>query len=165
METGRGAEGIGRAFASLVTPTFVMKTTRFMLGLILLTAVCQCNRSPQKSQSSILGYYDLTAHDNSGLLVFTGTIQLATIEQNLLKGQCKIVREKNASQYVADDNGPCEALLEGKTISFDLAPSMDDAGLLLEGELDGGRMTGVWKIDGFFTSEALGRFQAVKTGN
>ena len=130
-----------------------------------LSALCQCDRSLQKSQSPILGYYDLTAHDNSGQRVFTGTIQLATLEQNHLKGQCTIVGVKNAPPVVLDENGPCEALLEGRKIDFDLAPFMDDAGLLLEGELADGRISGVWKQDGFFTSEALGRFQAVKRGN
>jgi hypothetical protein len=140
----------------------MMKSSRFICGLILLTAVCQCNQYPQKSQNPILGFYDLTAHDNSGLLVFTGTLQLEALEHNHLKGQCTIAGVKNAPQTVFDESGPCEASLEGKTIDFDLAPFMDDAGLLLEGELDDGRITGVWKRDGFFTSEVLGRFQAVK---
>jgi len=140
----------------------MMKTIRFLLALILLTVVCQCNQHPQKSEHPILGYYDLTVYDNSGLLVFTGTIQLETLEQNQLKGQCSIVREKNGPQIPWNDQGPCEALLQGKTIGFDFQPSIDDAGLLLEGELDEGRITGVWKTDGFFASEALGRFEAVK---
>jgi len=141
------------------------KTIRFIFGLILLAAVCQCNQYPRKAQSSILGYYDLSAHDNSGLLVFTGVIRLTSLEQNHLKGQCTIVREKNAPQNVFNENGPCEALLEGKTVSFDLAPFMDDGGLLFEGQLDEGRISGVWKLDGFVTSEVLGRFQAVKRRN
>ena len=143
----------------------MMKTIRFMFGLILLTAICQCNQHPRKSQNPILGYYDLTVYDNSGLLVFTGTIQLVTLDQNHLKGHCALVREKNAPQIPWNDNGPCEALLEGETINFDLQPSVDDAGLLLEGELHEGRITGVWKTDGYVTSNALGRFQAVKKRN
>ena len=143
----------------------MMKVATSILGLLLLTAVCQCTRLPRESHSPILGYYDLTAHDNSGLLVFTGTIQLATFEQSHLKGHCTIVREKNAPEHVFDQNTQCEASLEGRRIDFDLAPSMDDAGLLLEGELTDGRINGVWKQDGYVTSEALGRFQAMKRRN
>jgi len=54
-----------------------------------------------------------------------------------------VVREKNASQHVFDQSGPCEALLEGKTINFDLAPMTDDGGLLLEGQLEGTTIVGV----------------------
>lgn len=141
----------------------MMKTIRLILGLVLLTALCQC--SHPNSHSSTLGDYDLSAHDNSGRLVFTGSIRLASLEQNHLKGQCTIVRDKNAPEGILDNNGPCEALLEGRMVSFDLAPSMDDAGILLEGELNDGRISGVWKVDGFATSEVLGRFEAVKRSN
>ena len=137
----------------------------FTFLLVLLTVVCQCNRCSKTAPNPLLGNYDLTAYDNSGRLVFTGTIHLETIEQNHLKGRCKIVREKNAPEYVLDQNPQCEALIDGKTIDFDLAPFMNDAGMLLEGELDGGKITGVWKLDGFFTSDALGRFQAVRVGS
>ena len=45
---------------------------------------------------------------------------------------------------------------------MDLAPSMDDAGLLLEGQLNDGVIIGVWKLDGFVTSPPLGTFKAAK---
>ena len=45
---------------------------------------------------------------------------------------------------------------------MDLAPLMDDAGLLLEGEITESGISGAWKLDGFVTSETLGRFEAVK---
>jgi len=47
-------------------------------------------------------------------------------------------------------------------VSMDLAPSLDDAGLLLDGQFHDGRITGTWRIDGFATSEPLGKFEAAK---
>jgi hypothetical protein len=84
------------------------------------------------------------------------------VAQNNLKGQCTIVRQKDAPVGLFDKNGVCGGSLDGNHLSFDFAPSLDDAGLLLEGQLEHGRMTGVWKLDGFVTSPPLGRFEAVK---
>jgi hypothetical protein len=110
----------------------------------------------------MLGRYELVAHDNAGRLVFTGTISLTSLEQKHLKGQCIVVREKNAPEGLHDENGGCEGLIDGKMVSIDSAPSLDDAGLLLEGQFDDDRITGIWRIDGFATSEPLGKFEAVK---
>jgi hypothetical protein len=85
-----------------------------------------------------------------------------SLEQDHLKGECTVAREKTAPQGLFSQKGNCEALLDGKKVSFDLAPSMDDGGLLLEGEVDDQRITGVWMLDGFVTSPPLGRFEAVK---
>jgi hypothetical protein len=110
----------------------------------------------------MLGRYELVGHNSSGQLIFTGAISLMSLEQNHLKGQCTIVREKDAPQGLFDQNGGCEGLVDGKKVNLDLAPSLDDAGLLLEGEFDEGRITGVWKLDGFVTGNPLGKFEAVK---
>jgi hypothetical protein len=130
--------------------------------LVLVIGFAQCNRSPSNPQSPILGHYGLSAQDNSGRLVFTGKMSLTSLEQNHLKGQCTIAREKNAPQGLLDENGGCEGLIEGKKISIDSAPSLDDAGLLLDGQFDDGRITGTWRIDGFVTSDPLGNFEAIK---
>jgi hypothetical protein len=110
----------------------------------------------------VLGSYQLTAHDNSDRLAFTGTISLVTSERNHLRGQCTVVRQQAAPEGLLDQKTVCEALLDGKEISFDFAPSMDDGGLLLDGQIESGRMTGIWRLDGFVTSPPLGRFEAVK---
>jgi len=81
-----------------------------------------------------------------------------------LKGQCVIVRQNNAPEGVVEKNGGCEGLMDGKKVSMDLAPALDDAGLLLEGQFDEGRISGTWLLDGFATSTPLGRFEAVKKG-
>jgi hypothetical protein len=52
--------------------------------------------------------------------------------------------------------------MDGKKIDLDSAPLLDDAGLLLEGEFDGVVIRGIWKLNGFVTSEPLGKFEAVK---
>jgi hypothetical protein len=130
--------------------------------LVFVIGFAQCNRSPSNPQSRILGQYGLSTHDNSGRLVFTGKISLTSLEQNHLKGQCTIAWEKNAPEGLLDENGGCEGLIDGKMVSIDSVPSLDDAGLLLDGQFDDVRITGTWRIDGFATSEPLGKFEAVK---
>ncbi|HEY0764149.1 MAG TPA: hypothetical protein VGD61_17360 [Pyrinomonadaceae bacterium] len=100
-------------------------------------------------------------HDASGRLALSGTISFVSLEQNHLKGQCKIIREQNAPEGLYENEGNCEALMDGNKISLDSAPSFDDAGLLLEGEFDGVTIRGIWKMDGFVTRLG-GEFEAVK---
>ena len=140
-----------------------MRTVLAILSLMLLLGFCQCNRN-RGVVNPLLGQYDLVAHDNSGQLAFTGTITVLSVEQNHLKGQCLINRQKNAPNGVLDNNAGCEALVDGNKVSFDLAPSMDDAGILLDGDFNGSQINGIWKLDGFVTSEPLGKFEAVKKG-
>jgi hypothetical protein len=140
----------------------MMKTVLLISSLLLLAAVSQCDNHSNKPDNPILGQYELSGRDNSGQLVFTGTISFVSIEKNFLKGPCKIIREQSAPEGVYDKDGNCEALMEGKKIDLDSAPMMDDAGLLLEGEFDGTVIRGIWKLDGFVTSEPLGKFEAVK---
>jgi len=139
-----------------------MKLVRAVWWIVFVIGFAQCNRSPSNPPSRILGEYGLSAHDNSGRLVITGKISLTSLEQNHLKGQCTIAWEKNAPEGVLDENGGCEGLINGKMVSIDSAPSLDDAGLLLDGQFDDGRIAGTWRIDGFVTSEPLGKFEAVK---
>jgi hypothetical protein len=139
-----------------------MKLVLAVLWLTFVIGFAQCNRSPSNPQSPILGQYGLSAQDNSGRLVFTGKMSLTSLEQNHLKGQCTIAWEKNAPEGLLDENGGCEGLIDGKKVSIDSAPSLDDAGLLLDGQFDDGRITGTWRIDGFVASEPLGKFEAVK---
>jgi hypothetical protein len=139
-----------------------MKRLLAVFCMVFLMCICQCNWHPNKHQSPLLGEYRLTGDDNSGRLAFTGSIALTSLEQNHLKGRCAIVWETTAPDGLLDQNSLCEALVEGTAVSFDLAPMMDDAGVLLEGQFDGTRITGIWKIDGFATSPPLGRFEAVK---
>ena len=124
--------------------------------------ISQCNHYSDKVKPFPLGNYQLAGYDNSGQLVFTGTILLISLEQNHLKGRCKIVRRQEAPIGLFDQNTGCEGLLNGKDLSMDLAPSLDDAGLLLDGQVDVGRINGYWRLDGFVTSEPLGKFEAVK---
>jgi hypothetical protein len=144
----------------------VVKNIKLIPGLTVLTLVimgfAQCNRCPGIRQSPILGLYEVAAHDTSGRLIFTGAISLSSLEQNLVKGRCTIKWEKNAPDNFLDEDGGCEGLIEGKVISIDTAPSMDHAGMLLDGEFNDGRITGTWRIDSFATSPPLGKFEAVK---
>ena len=141
-----------------------MKILLSVSCLILLLGFTQCSRRSTSPQSPMLGQYELSGHDSSGRLAFTGTISLISLEQDHLKGQCTIVGEKYGPEFLFEKNGGCEGLVDGKKVSMDLAPFLDDAGLLLEGELDHGRITGVWMLDGFATSPPLGKFEAVRKG-
>jgi hypothetical protein len=131
--------------------------------LALSCALGSCNRKPATPRDPRLGGYVLSGYDNSGQFIFTGTISLRSLEQNFVKGECTISRNENAPEGLLDDRGPCEGLIEGTRIEMDFAPMLDDAGYLLEGEFDGGRIKGIWKLDGFATSPPLGKFEAVKT--
>lgn len=124
--------------------------------------ISQCHKMAHQTKNPLLGEYQLTGYDNSGQLVFTGTISLESLEQNHLKGQCKIERRQEAPTGLLDQEANCEALTNGKKLSMDFAPSLDDAGLLLEGEFEGELISGYWMLDGFVTSEPLGRFVAVR---
>jgi len=139
-----------------------MKTVFLLSSLLLLVAISQCDNHSNKTSNSILGRYELTGRDNSGQLAFTGTISFVSLEQNHLKGQCKIIRQQSAPDGLYEKDGNCEALMDGKKIGLDSAPLLDDAGLLLKGEFDGVAIRGIWKLDGFVTSEPLGKFEAVK---
>jgi hypothetical protein len=72
------------------------------------------------------------------------------------------VREKNAPEGLLDENGVCEGLIDAKMVSIESAQSLDEAGLILEGQFDDDLKTGIWRIDGFATSEPLGKFEALK---
>lgn len=122
----------------------------------------QCGTHRNKNTNPILGTYELAGRDHKGQRAFAGTISFVSIEQNHLKGPCKITWQQNAPEGLLDKDGNCEAMMDGNKISFDSAPSLDDAGLLLEGEFDGVTIRGNWMIDAFVTSQALGKFEAVK---
>jgi hypothetical protein len=139
-----------------------MKQLVALMWLILVIGACSCDRGFTGPRHSVLGEYQLSAYDNSGRVAFTGTIVLTTLEQDHLKGRCAIVREKNAPEGLLDQNSECEGLIDGDEVNIDTAPFLDDAGLLLEGQFGDDRITGSWRIDGFVTSEVLGKFEAVQ---
>lgn len=139
-----------------------MKLIPGLTLLILVMGFAQCNRCSGSRQDPMLGLYEVAGHDAAGRLIFTGAISLSSLEQNHLKGRCIIKWEHNAPDGVFDEDGGCEGLIEGKVVSIDSAPSMDDAGLLLDGQFNDGRIAGTWRIDGFATSPPLGNFEAVK---
>lgn len=135
--------------------------TFVLAGLILLTAFAGCGRQ-SSPQNPLIGRYELNGHDNSGRRAFTGSISLTSIEQAIIKGRCTIVREKDATEGLVNQTPLCEASVEGKKVTIDLAPFMDDGGLLFEGEFDGARITGVWMFETFAGTQPQGKFVAVK---
>jgi hypothetical protein len=112
----------------------------------------------------MLGRYELKGHDHAGRLIFTGIISLTSLEQNDLKGECKVVKATEAFAGAVDKDGPCEGVVAGKNVTLDLAPQLADGGLIFEGQFDDGRITGIWMFETFAGSRPLGKFEAIKKG-
>lgn len=138
-----------------------MKALLAILWLIALVSITQCNRHSANT-TALLGRYELAGHDNVGRLIFTGTILLTSLEQNDLKGQCKVVKATEAFEGAVEKDGPCEGSVADKKVTLDLAPQLADGGLIFEGQFDNGRITGIWMFDTFAGSKPLGVFEAVK---
>jgi hypothetical protein len=68
----------------------------------------------------------------------------------------------NAAETILDQTPRCQALLDGEKITIDLAPSLDDGGLILEGKLNHGRISGSWMFKSFAGSTPQGKFEAAK---
>lgn len=139
-----------------------MKQVLAISWLIFMMGSSYCDRQPASPRSSILGRYELSAHDDSGRIAFAGTISFTSQEQQHLKGDCKVVRGKDAPEGILDQEGRCEGSIDGKKVTIDLAPAVDDGGLVLEGQVDEGRITGEWMFDTFAGSKPLGKFEAVQ---
>lgn len=122
--------------------------------------ITQCNR--HSATTALLGRYELVGHDNAGQLIFTGTLLFTSLEQNDLKGQCKVVRATEAFEGAVEKDGPCEGSVAGKNVTLDLAPQLADGGLIFEGQFEDGRITGIWMFDTFAGSKPVGKFEAVK---
>jgi hypothetical protein len=138
-----------------------MKTS-ILAALILLTGFAGCRGS--SSRSALIGRYELQGQDRWGRRAFTGSILLTSIDQKIFKGRCTIEREKDTQEGLVDQTPLCEASVDGKKVTIDLAPSMDDGGLLFEGEYDGTQIRGVWMFDSHAGSQPQGKFVAVKKG-
>lgn len=138
-----------------------MKVLLSVSSLILLLGFGQCNR-PVNPQNPIFGRYTLAGYDSSGRFIFTGEISFVSLAQNQLKGQCKITRKQDAPEGLSDLNSACEGSLDGEKVTIDLGPALDDGGLVLEGQFDGGRISGVWMFDTFAGRKPQGKFEAVK---
>ncbi len=95
-----------------------MKTALIIGSLLLLLGIGGCSRNSD-SRNPLLGRYELVGRDNSGQIVFTGTISLESLEQNYLKGKCSIIKLKNAPEGFMEKDGRCEGLVEGKNLSID----------------------------------------------
>jgi hypothetical protein len=139
-----------------------LKIPLAVLSLLVLLFCTQCSRQPVAPQNPLLGRYALSGYDDSGQLIFTGEISFESIERNTVKGQYKLVKEKNAPEALYDQNSAFEGSIDGKKLSLDLAPSMDDGGMLVDGEFDGGRITGDFLFDSFVGARRFARFEAVK---
>ena len=145
-----------------------MKSPLAGLVLILVMGSGGCsphNVSPQNPatpRNPLLGSYVVAGYDNSGRLIFTGEIALLSVEQNRVKGQCTIKKEKDAPQALYDKSSDCEGLLDGKKLDLDLTPELYDAGVRFKGEITDGRIKGEALFDSYGPSLPFGRFEAVK---
>ena len=140
-----------------------MKTLLTVTTLIFVVWSASCSRQPAAPpRHPLIGSYVLAGYNDSGQLIFTGEFSLTAVEQNHVKGRCVIKPNKNAPSGLFEKDGGCDGLLDGNKLDMDLAPYMDDGGVLFEGEIDGGRISGVCLFDSFAGSHPFGRFEAVK---
>ena len=137
-----------------------MKVLLGFLALFFLIGVAACHRSTS-SAPSMLGSYELTGYNNSGQRVFTGTISLMSIDEKYINGQCSIIRERDAPPTILDQKPRCQALLEEKKITIDLAPYLDDGGMILNGEIGADRISGHWMFKSFAGTQPQGKFEAL----
>lgn len=137
-----------------------MKALVRLLLIMLLLSTANCRRA--NPTASILGSYDLIGYNSSGQRVFTGIVSLTSQAQNLIEGQCTLVREKDAGPAIVDQQPHCQAELKGKKITVDFGPYLDDGGMIFEGEIVGDRISGVWMFETFAGNQPGGKFEAVK---
>ncbi len=62
-----------------------MKQILALSWLIFVLGSSYCDRHPANPRGSILGRYELSGHDDSGRMVFAGTISFTSQEQQHLK--------------------------------------------------------------------------------
>ena len=129
-------------------------------SLLLLLGLSDCHRSP--NQSSLIGKYELQGHDYSSKLIFNGAIVLTSLENDEVKGSCKVVKVAETFRGSVNTDGPCEGKVSGNKITLYLAPGLSDAGVELEGHWGNGRITGTWRIDSMTGGRTFGTFEAVK---
>ena len=140
-----------------------MKVLLSVSSLILLLGFGQCIR-PSSPQNPLLGGYVLSGYDSSGRHIFNAAISFVSLEQNQLKGQCTIARKKDAPEGIFDQNyGDCDGSVDGEKVTIDLAPAVDDGGLILEIQFNGGEITGVWMFDTFAGSKPQGKIVGAKS--
>ncbi len=130
-------------------------------SLMLLLAFGSCSRS--RGHSSLVGKYDLQGHDYAGQLIFKGTISFTDLNNNQVKGNCKVVKVAQTFRGAVDKkDGPCEGEVSGNKITLDLAPGLSDAGLVFEGQWTDARIDGTWRIESFLGGKTFGTFEAIK---
>jgi hypothetical protein len=137
-------------------------TKTFLKLSLMVCAICVIQCARHRPTDPLLGGYDIVAADNTGKRVFTGTMSLTSRDANGATGRCTITRESTAPVGVVDQSAPCLAVLEGQEITIDLAPSLDDGGLILQGRIDGGRMSGEWGFKSVVGHLWDGKFEATK---
>jgi hypothetical protein len=132
-----------------------------VLLLVILVGIGYCGHS--RNQKPLVGNYDLQGRDYSGKLIFNGAIRITSFENMELNGTCKVVElDHRFEGAVNKNNGPCEGKVSGDEITLDLAPDLDDGGLVFEGHWNESRITGTWMIESVLGGERLGTFEAVK---
>lgn len=129
-----------------------------VLPLLLTLGWCRCSRN----QNPLVGEYKIQGHDFAGKRIFNGTISVKTFANDEVKAVCYVVKVADDFEGTVNNNGPCEGETSDDKISLDLAPSMDDGGVLFEGNWSEGHISGTWSIDSFAGAKTFGTFDAVR---
>lgn len=137
-----------------------MKAT-VVLVLAIALGLGSCRHSP--NQTPLVGSYDVQGFDHAGKLIFKGAIKITSFETTKVKGICKITKVDSTFQRsVEKAEGLCEGEVSGNQITLDLAPLLDDGGVVFEGQWNESRITGTWSIESALGATTFGNFEAVK---
>lgn len=128
------------------------------LSLVILMGFNHCSRS--RNQNPLVGKYDLQGHDYSGKLIFHGAISFTSVENDEVKGICKVVKVEQAFRGAVEKDGPCEARVSGDKITIYLSPSLSDAGVVFDGNWNAGNIAGTWRIESLLGGKTYGTFDA-----
>ncbi|HKS10562.1 MAG TPA: hypothetical protein VJS13_13520 [Pyrinomonadaceae bacterium] len=127
-----------------------------LLLLSLLLGFGQCGQP----RNPLVGKYTVEGRNFDGKRIFGGTLSIDTFENGEVKGLCKLVDVDPSLGFGKD--GPWIGEVNGDEIVLDLAPLMDDGGVILEGHWREGRLSGTVRVDSFVGARDVGTFEATR---
>jgi hypothetical protein len=137
-----------------------MKTLVNVLIVAMLSAFGFCGVAPRPAP---LDKYDIQGYDFSGNLIFKGAIELIVLERGEVNGQCRLQKVSTTFKGAVDKkDGPCRGSVSGEDIVLDLAPDLDDAGVVFKGRWNEHYIEGTWQVDSFAGDKTFGTFKATR---
>lgn len=143
--------------------TYLIKAMVSLSCLIVLIGFSRCNHPAANHENSILGQYELVGFDSNGNKIVEGTISLQSVNNAFVEGRCRLKKLADGESRFYDKDGLCQGEFDGKNLELDLAPTLDDGGIVMRGTVEKGVFKGQWIFKGFFDSDPYGSFEARKS--